>query len=162
MKPSIAVYLYIGLVLVIVLAMLGCGVLSTLETIVNVTASAVPILAAVGVPIPPALPLYIAAVADCIGSADVADPTTGQLVTIAGCLASQIAPIVPAGTPAAVVTIIEAVVKDVGEFLSQNEVASMRSGAVKPRAMTAREASKFRALTSKARATATAARKLAK
>jgi hypothetical protein len=162
MKTSIALYFYIALVVIVVLVMVACGVLSTLQVIVEATAAAVPILQAAGVPVPAAVPLYVAAVAECIGNADVADPTTGQLVTIANCLASQIAPILPAGTPSAVASIIQAIINDVGVFLSHNEVASMRDGTIKPRAMTAREASKFHALTSKARSTAAAARKLVK
>ena len=161
MKTSVGRLPYIALAVIVIVSM-GCSTLSTLQAIVNITASAVPILAAAGVPIPPTLPLYVAAVADCIGQADVASPTTGQLLTIASCLASQVAPVVPPGMPSTVVSIIQAVVTDVAAFVSQNQVASTHVSAMKLRPMSGREAAAFHAAASKARATAAAARALAK
>lgn len=149
------------------LILTGCGVLSTLQVIVEATSAAVPILEAAGVPIPPQLPIYVAAVADCIGNANVNNPTTGELVTIAGCLASQVEPSLPPGTPQAIANIIAAIARDVANFLQQNDIQALKklnaqTGQHEYKPMSAREVKKLAALKAKAHATAVAARALVK
>lgn len=102
------------------LTLSGCGgALSTLTTIVTATEAAIPILQAAGVPIPPAVSTYVADVAGCIASNGTnPSPTTAQLVAIAGCLASQVAPTLT-GLPSAIVGVIGQVAKDVAQYLTQ-------------------------------------------
>lgn len=135
--------------------LVGCGILSTLQIIVDTTAAAIPVLQAAGVPIPPEVPLYIVAVADCIGEADMANPTTGRLVTIASCLAQQVEPL-PAGIPEAIANLMAQIASAVANFIAQNKTAQI-SG-VKIRPMTPSETTRFHALCTEARATAGAAR----
>lgn len=161
MRTQLANYSVILLFIVTILCLLlsGCGVLTTLQTIVDATSAAVPILEAAGVPIPPAVPLYVAAVADCIGNANTTNPTTAELVQIAGCLATQIAPVLPPGTPEAVDNIIAAIIKDVAAFISQHDVQKLKaSGAAVP--LSPREKTQLLGMIAKAKLTSIHARKL--
>lgn len=108
------------------------NVLTTLKIIVDTTESAIPILASEGVNIPPQIPEYVAAVADCIGS-QTGTPTVQQLLEISGCLTKQIAPTLKPGTSQKVVSVINAVVKAVQDYLAGNPVApkSMVAATVK-------------------------------
>ena len=155
------VYLLFLVIVAVSLATVSCGVLSTLQVIVNAASVAVPILEAAGVPIPPALPAYVAAVADCIGNADAANPTTAQIAAIASCLATQVEPALPPGLPQAVASAIAAIAKDVEAFLQQNSVKDLRSGLTN-RPLSAGEARTFHILTAKARETARKAHAMVK
>jgi hypothetical protein len=155
-------YLLSLVILALLLATVSCGVLSTLQVVVDAAAAAVPILEAAGVPIPPALPAYVAAVSDCIGNADTTNPTTGQIATIAACLANQVEPALPPGLPQAVANIIGQIAKDVANFLAQNNVKGIRAGTTANVPLNAREARTFHDLTAKARETSRKARALIK
>jgi hypothetical protein len=155
-------YLLALVILALLLATVSCGVLSTLQVVVDAAAAAVPILEAAGVPIPPALPAYVAAVSDCIGNADAANPTTGQIATIAACLANQIEPALPPGLPQAVANIIGQIAEDVAKFLAQNDVKKIKAGSVASVPLNARETRAFHSLTAKARETSRKARALIK
>ena len=164
---SFGLYFLLAIIaLALILLQTGCGVLSTLQVIVDTTAAAVPILQAAGVPIPPALPLYVADVAECIANVNTNNPTTGELVSIAACLATHAAPQVPAGTPQAIANIIAAIAQDVANFLAQNDIQSVRikapSGQYEYRKFSSRETRKLIELAAKAKTTATAARAMVK
>jgi len=108
-----------------ILLLAGCSVLSSLEAVINATASAVPILEAAGVNVPPQAVTYIDAVANCAGSQNGSTaPTDQQILAIAACMASQIAPTLPPGTASAIVSIVGAVAKDVANFLAQHPPAA--------------------------------------
>ena len=163
MKTTLADWAVIAVFVVTLFCLLltGCGVLTTLQVIVDATSAAVPILQAAGVPIPPAVPLYVAAVADCIGNANTTNPTTGELVAIAGCLAQQIAPALPPGTPQTVDNIIAAIIQDVANFVAQHDVQALKAnpaaGAI---LLSTREKTKLKQLVAKAKLTSIGARKL--
>ena len=112
------------------LALSGCGgALATLTTIVTATEAAIPILEAAGVPIPPAVSGYVVDVAGCIATNGTgANPTTAQLVEIAGCLAKQIAPTLT-GLPSTIVTIIGQVAQDITQYLTQVPAPTAGTGA---------------------------------
>jgi hypothetical protein len=113
--------LFIGpLVLASALTLTSCSnPLTTLDTIVTAAEAAVPILQAAGVPIPPAVPTYLADVTTCISTnGGTSNPTTGQLALISACLSNLIAPTLT-GLPAAIVTIIGQVIADVTNYLNQ-------------------------------------------
>lgn len=103
----------------LLMSLIGCGSFSTLQTIVEVTEAAIPIIRSAGVPIPAAVPEYVAAVAGCIGS-QTGTPNAQQILAISGCLSQQIAPTLPPGTPQTVANIIASVIKAVSEYLAKN------------------------------------------
>jgi hypothetical protein len=110
---------FLALLLALSLSLTGCGALSTLNIVVTATEAAIPILQAAGVPIPPQVPAYVADVAQCISAnGSTANPTTAQLAAISGCLAGLVAPTLT-GLPAAIVSIIGQVAKDVAQYLAQ-------------------------------------------
>jgi hypothetical protein len=157
-RAPIAVLLTISLAM----ALASCGTLNVLQAVVDSTAAAVPILQAAGVPIPPQVPAYIAAVADCIGSVSGA-PNPTQLATIAGCLAKQIAPTLPPGIPQAVANIVALIAQDVVNYLAANPAPVV--GAV-PAARAAKlsnaDVAKFEMLRTKAQQTVVAIKALPK
>src|ERR1700679_1169098 len=118
------------------LTLSGCGgALSTLTTIVTATEAAIPILEAAGVPIPPAVATYVADVAGCIATNGTnPSPSPVQLVAIAGCLASQVAPTLT-GLPSAIVGIVGQVAKDVAQYLSQVPASTTASAHAKSSAV---------------------------
>ena len=84
------------LILLPILLLAACSAISTLEAVVNATAAAVPILEAAGINVSPQAVTYIDAVANCAGSQSGSTaPTDQQILAIAGCMASQIAPTLP-------------------------------------------------------------------
>lgn len=113
-------YLLIGAVPALALALAGCpSPLTTLDTIVTAAEAAVPILQAAGIPIPPAVPTYLADVTTCISSnGSTPNPTTGNLALIAACLTNLAAPTLT-GLPQAIVSIIGQVIQDVANYLTQ-------------------------------------------
>lgn len=119
-------------ILILAVLLSACGAVSALQAIVDSTAAAIPILQAAGVPVPPAVVLYVGAVAGCIASLP-ATPTTAQILTVSSCFSSQVAPSLPPGTPQVVVNIITAIIKDVTTFLNQNPPKkSVAAGTAKP------------------------------
>jgi hypothetical protein len=135
--------------------------LTSLQTLVNVTAAAIPILEAANVPIPPSVPAYVGDVAQCIANAT--SPTPAQLVAIGGCLASKVAPTLGPGIPDAVVTIISQIAADVAAYLAQHPPATTVPGdnVVGPTPVDARTAAQFQKIHVKALMTAQQARALA-
>jgi len=115
LNPMARVTAFIGLCA----ALVGCGSFSTLQTIVEVTEAAIPIIQSAGVPIPAEVPEYVAAVAGCIGS-QVGTPNAQQILAISGCLSKQIAPTLPAGTPQIVANIISSIIRAVSDYLAKN------------------------------------------
>lgn len=114
-------YYFIAMLVVTIFVTLflnGCSTLSTLQTIADVTAAAVPILQDVGVPIPAQVVAYVGDVANCI-AAQTADPTPVQLVQIGTCLASQILPALDPNLPPYVTSIINTIAKDIEAYVSK-------------------------------------------
>ena len=144
--------------------MTGCGTLSTLKAIVDVTESAIPIIQSAGVPIPAEVPEYVAAVANCIGS-QTGTPNAQQILAISGCLSQQIAPVLGPGTPQKVANVIAAVIKAVTDYLAQNPLppaAVPTPRAFKPSApLSASDAAQFEKLRTRAAATASKATSIA-
>jgi hypothetical protein len=138
----------------------ACSTLNTLQLIVDSTAAAVPILQAAGVPIPPQVPTYIAAVANCIASVPGA-PTPGQLLVISACLDKQLAPTLPPGIPQAVANIMALVIQDVTQYLAQNPapVVGATTARKLPTKLSAGDVAKFEAMRMKAQETVKALRK---
>ncbi len=153
----------IALVIIAPLVLLtgGCSTLNVLQAVVDSTAAAVPILQAAGVPIPPQVPTYVAAVANCIGSVTGA-PNPSQLLTISACLDKQIKPILPPGEPQAVLDAIALVIQDVQDYLAANPppVTGTAVAARKlPTNLSAGDVAKFNVLRMKAQMTVAALRK---
>jgi len=145
--------------LALMLMTVACSKLAVLQQIVDDTALAVPILEAAGVPIPPQVPAYVAAVANCIGMQP-AQPTSAELLAISECLAKQIAPTLPPGLPQAVANIVALIVQDVQNYLNQNPVAiAVAKGARPIVKLSAGDLAKLQAMRAKAQATVKALRK---
>lgn len=146
--------------LVLALIMTGCGSLGVLQAVVDATAAAVPILQAENVPVPKEVPVYLAAVSDCIGG-QTGNPTTAQLAEISSCLARQIAPTLPAGVSRAVVSIVALVAQDVAKYLEKNlppapVVAAKGPTVSRPIPLSAGDVAKVEAMRGKARQTTAA------
>ncbi len=150
---------FVGLCMTLV----GCGSFSTLQTIVDVTESAIPILKSAGVPIPPEVPEYVAAVANCIGSQS-GTPNAQQILAISGCLSQQIAPSLPPGTPQTVAKVIASIIKAVADHLAKNPapVPATARQAAKPMVLSAADVQKLQDLRARAAATAAQAKAMVK
>lgn len=153
-------------VFVFALCSVGCGSLDVLQAVVDSTAAAVPILQAAGVPIPPEVPTYISAVANCIGS-QTGSPTSTQLAAISGCLARQVAPTLPAGIPQAIANIISLVSQDVIRYLQAHPAPVVAVPATVARQtvsnpLGSRDTAKVEAMRIKAQATVVALKPLVK
>jgi hypothetical protein len=119
MKRNVFVKTSTVVLAVLMLSAFSCSNLNVLQAVVDSTAAAVPILQAAGVPIPPEVPTYISAVANCVG-AQTGPPTTQQLLAISACMAKTIAPTLKPGLPQAIVDIVALVSQDVLNYLQQN------------------------------------------
>lgn len=148
----------IALVLLLMLVLSACSPLSTLQTIVDVTAEAIPILEAAGVPIPPQVATYVADVAGCIAG-QTGTPSPSQLATIGVCLVSQIVPSLT-GLPPGVADIIAKIAKAVETFLQQHTPSSAKKLAGSQ--FSANDAQRFTELRARAKDTQTRARALVK
>lgn len=103
------------------LLLIGCSAISTLQAVVDSTAAAIPIFQAAGVNIPAVAVTYVNDVAQCVaGQNGATTPTDAQLLAIAGCLGTKVAPTLPPGTASTIVSIISSVVNDVAAFLAQH------------------------------------------
>ncbi len=153
-----------AIVIVLTLFLTSCGALSTLQLVVDVTEAAVPVLEAAGVPIPPQIPMYVAAVADCIGL-QTGTPNAGQLGSIAACLATQIAPNVP-GLPPGVAAVIGKIIDAVEKFIAANRppltTAKVLGPAIAPKPLKAADAMKFAMLRTRMQSASTRAKALIK
>ena len=138
----------------------GCSSLNVLQAVVDSTAAAVPILEANGVAVPPQVPVYIAAVANCIGSQP-ATPTPEEIAAISACFAKQIVPTLQPGVPSAVVQIVALVAQDVVNYLQQNPAPVTSAVAARkiPASLSAGDLAKLQAMREKAAATVAALRK---
>jgi hypothetical protein len=143
--------------LVLALVMTGCSSLSVLQAVVDATAAAVPILQAENVPVPPQVPVYLAAVSDCIGG-QTGNPTTAQLAEISACFAKQVAPALPTGVSRAVVNIVALVVQDVAKYLEKNPAPVAAKGPTvnRPIPLSAGDAAKVETMRGKAKQTTAA------
>jgi hypothetical protein len=126
--------------------------LTTLDIVVTAAEAAVPILQAAGVPVPPAIPTYLADVSQCIATdGGAANPTTAQLAAISVCLTTLIAPTLT-GLPAAIVTAIGDVIKDVAAYLASSPTPAHR--AKEPMALNTANAAQLHAIAGRAGAVA--------
>ena len=161
MKTSIRTSILLVTLLVGCLTTVACSKLAVLQAVVDSTAAAVPILEAAGVPIPPQVPAYVAAVADCIGM-QTGTPTTNQLLLVSACLGKEIAPTLPPGIPQAVAGVVQLVIQDVLNYLQQNPPPVVGVVAAHaPISLSAGDVVKLQAMQAKAKATAEALRKYA-
>jgi hypothetical protein len=134
----------------------GCTAISTLEAVVNATDAAIPILQAAGVQVPQAAVTYIQAVSDCTATQNGSTaPPDSQLLAIAGCLSTTVAPTLPTGAASTVVAILGVVASDVAKFLAQHPAPpAMLAKAKDPlsnvKALSANDVAKLHALESKA------------
>ncbi len=159
LNPMARITAFIGLCA----ALTGCGSFSTLQTIVEVTEAAIPIIQSAGVPIPAEVPEYVAAVASCIGS-QVGTPNAQQILAISGCLSKQIAPALPTGTPQTVANVISSIIKAVADYLAKNPVPVPATAlrATRPLALSASDTVKLGQLRDRAAVTAAKAKALVK
>lgn len=149
-RVTLTVLLFVSLCLT------GCGLsLGPIQAIVDATAAALPVLTAVGVPVPPQVALYVGDVAQCIGSLS-GTPTPNQLTTVSTCLANQVAPQLN-GLPKAVITIVSLVITDVQQFLVK---APAMQAQMAKRTLSPAQVSQIATMQTKARTTALTAHAL--
>ena len=136
----------------LVLLMTGCSAISTLEAVVDATEAAIPILQAAGAPIPPVVLTYVTDVGQCIaGQNGSTAPTDAQLLAVAGCLGSAVAPSLPPGVGSAIANIVSTIATDVSKFLAQHPpptaAAKLARGG---HPLSAKDAAKFSTLKTRA------------
>ncbi len=124
--------------LALCLALIGCSpsqVVATLQAVVVATEAAVAALSASGVVIPSSVMAYLQAVNTATGCASTeiasTDTDAQKAVKIAACFTSAVKPVVPAGTPALIVGVIQSVDAAVAAFLANYHVQV----AIVPRAL---------------------------
>ena len=117
-KSKLTTSLSTALLLCLGLGLSSCGTLSTIQLIVDTTETAIPVLEASGVPIPPQVPLYVAAVADCVGN-QTGQLTPAQIAAVVACLTRQTVPTLT-GLPPAVAAVITSIANAVAQFIIQN------------------------------------------
>lgn len=145
------------LVVASLLALTGCGILQSLQLIVDATAAAVPILQAEGVNVPPQAAAYIGDVAACIGNT-FGNPSPAQLLVIATCLGEKVKPTLPPGAAQALISIIDLVANDVAAYLTHPPVGMTPNAP----ALGSVDVNRMLKLRATAQDTAAACRKLAK
>lgn len=127
-RHALALFSCLGLVLMLV----ACNTLQTLNALVVATEAAVPILEAAGVNVPASVSGYVADVASCIAG-DSGNPSASQILTISSCLAGKVAPTLPPGIPQAVATIIGQIAQDVAAYLQQHPAPAPGASVATPK-----------------------------